>query len=156
MAFVKVLIIIGVLLLLFFPLLPLPLKMRRFSTFRALRYDPPYNRRNLTFVLLAIVEFVVIAIAYLAIFRLAKGIMEVPFVDRLLNKASEATKYTLTIFGVIVLNVITLYALVALKALVKMLIHLFASGKKPKKEKKAKKKKGKKAEESARGKRILK
>ncbi len=156
MAFVKILIIIFVLLLLFFPLLPLPLKMRRFSTFRALRYDPPYNRRNLTFVLLAIVEFVVLAIAYLAIFRLAKGIMEIPFVDSLLNKASEATKYTLTIFGVIVLNIITLYALVALKALVKTLIHLFASGKKPKKQKKAKKKKGKKAEESAKDEKVTK
>ena len=145
MAFVKILIILAVLLLLFFPLLPLPLKMRRFSTFRALRYDPPHNRLNLSFVLLAVFEFVGLAIAYVAIFRLAKGLMGVSFIDRLLNKVPAVLEFNATVFSVLVLNIITLYTLVILKTIVKNLLNCLFGFKKPKKDKKVKKKKGEEA-----------
>ena len=72
MTAVKILIIVAAVLLLFLPLLPLPKKLRRFSTFYGLRYDAPDNRINIFFVLLTILEFVGLAIVYGAIFQYCK------------------------------------------------------------------------------------
>ena len=81
----KVVFILAILFLLFFPLLPLPLKLKRFSTFRALRYDHPHNRLNLAFVILSIVEIVVLAVLYTKLFGVVEAIVSVPFIERLLN-----------------------------------------------------------------------
>ncbi len=142
MTFVKILIILLILFLLFFPLLPLPMKLRRFSTFRALRYDPPHNRLNLSFVLLTALEFVGLAVVYVTIFRLAKSVMGISFIAKLLNKAPAVLEFNATIFSVLILNIITLYALVLLKTVVKNVLNRACGFKKEEKKGKKKKKKG--------------
>lgn len=142
MTAVKILIIIAAVLLLFFPLLPLPKRLRRFSTFYGLRYDAPNNRLNAFFVFLTLLEFVALAVVYGAIFRIANGVASVPFIGRLLAKIPPAIAFDSTvIFKVLLLNLVTLYALLFLKSFVKGLIGVgFGLGKKKKKSKKKKKK----------------
>lgn len=144
MDFIKVLLIVAATLILFFPLFPFPLKMRRFSTFRALRYDPPHNRLNVCFFFFAILEFVLLAILYNFIFHLADTVTSVPFIAKLLSKVSAGTDFAATVFCVIILNVITLYALVFFKSILRGVMNpIFGFSKK-----KAKKKKKKKGEET--------
>ncbi len=149
MAAIKIVFIIVLLLLLFFPLFPLPKKLKKISTFRALRYDAPHSRKNAIFAAIAILEFVALAIAYGAIFGLASDIAAIPFVARLISKASSALTFGSTVvFKVILLNLVSLYALVILKAFIKGLLDVFFGFRK-KKKKKNKKKKGAAEEESA-------
>ena len=145
MTVLKIVFIVVSLLLLFFPLLPLPMKLRKFSTFRKLRYDTPHNRVNAAFILLTILEFVAIAIVYSAIFTLAIKIASVPFIASLLQKFSDTVAFNSNVlFRVLLLNIVTLYAFLILKAIVKGFLNvLFGFTKK-----KAKKKKKKEAEET--------
>lgn len=147
MTAVKILIIVAAVLLLFLPLLPLPKKLRRFSTFYGLRYDAPDNRINIFFVLLTILEFVGLAIVYGAIFNIASAIASVPFVEKLLSHASASLTFgSSVLFKVLLLNLVTLYTLLFLKAFVKGILNVCFGFRK--KKKKAKKKKKTKTEET--------
>ena len=85
-SFLKVIIILGVLFFLAYPLLPLSKKVRHISTARALRYDHPNNRKNWIFMLLAIFEIVVLAVLA-TIFGTVKGWLTAPaFLQRLFAK----------------------------------------------------------------------
>ncbi|MBO7171145.1 MAG: hypothetical protein J6W28_08230, partial [Clostridia bacterium] len=134
----KVVFILAILFLLFFPLLPLPLKLKRFSTFRALRYDHPHNRLNLAFVILSIVEIVVLAVLYTKLFGVVEAIVSVPFIERLLNNHSTGS-FILAACSALLLNLVTLYALVVLKAFFKGILNAVFGFRKNKKKKKKKK-----------------
>ena len=142
MTALKVLFIIAAVLLLFLPLLPLPKKLRRFSTFYGLRYDAPNNRLNAFFVVLTVLEFVALAIVYGAIFNIASTIASIPFVEKLLSKASSALAFgSSVLFKVLLLNLVTLYLLLFLKAFVKGVLGVCFGFRKAKKKNKKKKKK---------------
>lgn len=138
MAFLKVVLILGFLFILFFPLLPFPAKLRRFSTFRALRYDPPHNRINLAFVLLSLVEIVLLAVFYTMLFKLVGSIVGIKFIDGLLSKHPTAN-FILVAFSALLLNFVTLYALVFLKGILKAFLNVLFGFQKSKKKKKKKK-----------------
>ena len=141
MTAVKILIIICSVLLLFLPLLPLPKKLRRFSTFYGLRYDAPNNRLNAFFVLLTVLEFVALAVVYGAIFSVANAIASVPFIAKLLSRASASLTFgSSVLFKVLLLNLVTLYLLLFLKAFVKGALGVIFGFRKKKKKSKKKKK----------------
>ena len=152
MTALKILITVLAILLLFLPLLPLPKKLRRFSTFYGLRYDAPNNRLNAVFVFLTVVEFVALAIIYGVIFNVASGIASIPFIARLLAKVSPSLAFDSTVlFRVLLLNLVTLYTLLFLKGVVKgaLGVLLGLRKKKPKKKKKSTEEEEAPAEEDA-------
>ena len=61
---IKILIMLGVLLVLAYPFIPLPEGIRKLSPASALKYRAPHNRKNIFFVVLIILEFVLVAILF--------------------------------------------------------------------------------------------
>ncbi len=116
----KIVFLLLIMLLLFFPVLPMPVKLRRFSTFYALRYKAPNQKRNAPFILLPILELVIFAILAQLLDTVSSAITSVPFIANLLNKPSAAVKFDLTLaLKVILVNLLVLYVLIILKAIFK-------------------------------------
>lgn len=118
--FLKVLIILGVLIVLGYPLWPLSAKIKRFSTARALRYDHPNNRKNWIFLPIAIVEIVVLAILA-SVFGTFKGWITAPeFLQKLFAKIPAVVTFdAFVIVSVIGVNLIAVYAYVLIKGFCK-------------------------------------
>lgn len=162
--FIRVLMIIALLFVMAAPLLPLPAKWKRFSTFRALRYDPPHNRKNFFFVLLSITELVLFSLLASLLTNFASFIQGLPFIGSLLGSVNGQVQFSVAVaVRVVLFNLIILYTMVILKAFFKKVLldplygmakwtgffHNLFRRKKNKKDKKGKKgKKGKKTEEA--------
>ena len=120
--FLKIVAILVLLLLLFFPLIPLPLKLRRFSTFRALRFDMPHNRLNIFFVILTVIELIV----FIIVFRFFKGIVDTVLswnlIKNLISGASAETSFIVFMAAALIINVFALYALIVVKSIVKPIL----------------------------------
>ncbi len=145
MVALKILIILALSLLLFFPLLPLPLKMRRFSTFRALRYDAPHNRLNLFFVILTLFEFIIFAILFLFFKNIINTVLAWGFIKKLLAGASSKMAFITFMLTALLINLLALYVLVFIKGIFKPLLNRVFGIPSPEKEKKKKKKEEKAA-----------
>ena len=123
---IKILLMLAVLLLLAYPILPLPLKLRKFSTSYALSYQSPHNKKNIFFTLIATFITVVAAI-FLGLFnQLVDILYGIPFVGSLFQQAinglnSQVDFIAITI-KMIIVNLVILYAFVIIKAFVKGLI----------------------------------
>ena len=147
----KILFTVIPLLILFFPLLPMPVKLKRVSTFRALRYDPPHNRLNFFFIPAVLLEFVLVVVLYRVVFGIADFIASIPFLDKLLQRTSSSLQFgSNVVFRVLLLNFVTIYALILLKGVFKSFVDVLFGLKK--KKKKAKKQKGKKEKTETEGK----
>lgn len=121
--FIRVLIIIALLFLMAAPLLPLPAKWKRLSTFRALRYDPPHNRKNFFFVILSVVELVLFALLASLLASFAGFIENLPFVGSLLGNLNGQFEFSVSVaVRVVLFNFIILYSMVFLKAFFKKII----------------------------------
>ena len=146
--FLKIVAILVLLLLLFFPLIPLPLKLRRFSTFRALRFDMPHNRLNIFFVILTVIELIV----FIIVFRFFKGIVDTvlswSLIQKLISGASAETSFIVFMAAALIINVFALYVLIIVKSVVKpILAGLFNVSDKKKDKKKSSEKTEKKGAE---------
>ena len=116
----KIVFLLLIMLLLFFPVLPMPVKLRRFSTFYALRYKAPHQKRNAPFILLPILELVVFALLTQILDGLASAITSVPFIANILSKPSAAVKFDVAFsVKVILVNLLALYVLIILKTFIK-------------------------------------
>ena len=123
---IKGIIILLLMLLMSYPLLPFSSKAKRFSTFRALRYESPHNRLNFAFVILTVIEFVVVAF----VFELLDGVVEIvtnlPLLDRIIAwvDSSLSSQFDFVSFAVklVLVNLVVLYGFVFVKALLKKLI----------------------------------
>ena len=127
----KILIILGILLLMAYPLLPLSHKLRWFSTCRRLRYDHPHNRKNAIFILLAAIEIVVLSAVFSLLSGAGEFIYNLPILHTLFeavgNKLPDQVKYIVTVTAlVIVVNLIAIYGFVFFKAIVKKLVMDYA------------------------------
>jgi len=144
MPFVKVLIIIGVLCILGYPLFPLSKRVKKISTARALRYDYPNNRKNWFFMLVAIFEIAVLAVLA-GVFGTIKGWLTAPaFLQKLFAKIPAVVTFdAFVVVSVIGVNLFAIYAYVILKAFCKKGFLDDFFGLATKKKRKKKKKKGK-------------
>ncbi len=112
--------ILAILLILAYPILPFRSKAKKFSTFRALRYDAPDNKKNFPFIILTIFVFVVLAILFRLVTSLVELITSISFLKDLFDGIGSQTKYNVTLLiSVIVVNFLILYGFVFLKGLVK-------------------------------------
>ena len=116
----KIVFLLLIMLLLFFPVLPMPVKLRRFSTFYALRYKAPHQKRNAPFILLPLVELLVFALLTQVLDSVSGALTSIPFIANLLSKPSAAVKFDLMLcLKVVLVNLLVLYVLIILKALFK-------------------------------------
>ncbi len=160
---IKVILTVIAMLLLCYPFIPMKGALRKLSVASTLQYHKPHNRKNGFFVLLALIEFAVIAIIFRLLDSLAAMVTSVPFINGLLtnisNSINSQVDYILLTVKVILINILIIYAFVLLKAFLKCCIisPLFGLspkknlrgifGRKNKKKKKKKKSKKKNADE---------
>lgn len=156
----KILLTIAVLLILAFPFIPIPDKLLEYAVFQklkhvfpasALRYDRPHNRKNLFFVLLAVIEFIAVAVVFRLLDRLAWLIRQVPYIDELftdiIEQFSSQLDFILFALRFVLINFVFIYLFIILKSLLKrtVLDPLFRRlAKKREEEKKAAEQKAKK------------
>ena len=150
-ALLKILLILAVMAVLAYPLLPLPSKAKKYATFYALRYESPHNKKNLFFVLLAFVCFVLIAACMDLFYDFGEFLCGLPLLGKLFSGTASLLaglkkllgsqlNFILFVVTVISANAIILYGFVFLKGLLKKLIIDNVFGiKAPPKEKKKKK-----------------
>ena len=123
---IKVIILIALLLLFTWPLLPLPMKLRRFSTFYALKYQPPFNRRNFAFVPFTILEIVAPILIFGLLNGLGDALASIPFIARLTalvaSKVSPQFNFIFFVLEVLVINLAVVYLSVLLKGFAKKLV----------------------------------
>ena len=117
----KILIILGVLLFLAYPLFPLSKKVKRISTARALRYDYPHNRKNWIFMLLVIFEIAVFAVLASILGTIGGWLDSAPeFLKNLFSKIPSVVTFdAYVIISVIFVNLVALYTYVIFKGLIK-------------------------------------
>lgn len=121
--FLKILILLFLFLLLAYPLLPFPVRLRRFSTFRGLRYDAPHNRKNFVFILLHIAIWVVFAILFGLIGKVSDWLLDISFVEKLFSRVSAKTDVVVRIVvSALCVNLLMIYASVFLKGLTKTVL----------------------------------
>ena len=123
MEFLKVLILIVILLVMAYPLLPFSSKAKKFSTFRGLRYDYPNHGKNIVYLLVVVLLFAIVAVAFGLFDELANVLYSVPFITKILSNASNATasttEFIIFVIKVVVINVAMLYGFVFVKGLLK-------------------------------------
>ena len=148
---IKILLMLGIVLLLSYPFIPMKGKLRKFSIASSLKYSSPHNRKNIFFVFLAIAEFIVFVIIFKLFGKVASFLLSLPFIGKLFTSISKSVPgyldYLIFAIALVIVNLIMLYGFIFLKAFVKKAIvnPLFKIGKaKDKKDKKKKKKKNKK------------
>ncbi|MBR4873733.1 MAG: hypothetical protein IKV00_07840 [Clostridia bacterium] len=122
----KIIVVLLLLLVMAYPILPLPSKAKRFSTFHALRYNAPHNKKNLIFVFLTIFEFVLVAALFKTISNLAATVQAIPLLGPLFSSIvggfTSGIDFGLFAIRLILVNLVLLYSFVFLKAFVKRLI----------------------------------
>lgn len=119
--------------LLAYPFLPLPKKARKYSTFYALRYDAPHNKKNILFVLLAFVVFCVVILCRNLLQSAGNFVYNLPFMSKLYSAAATGYNAVVSLLGkhisfilfavtVVVINIVILYGYSAVKGFVKKVI----------------------------------
>ena len=150
--FIKVLISIAVLLILAYPLIPGRGKALKLFPASGLRYDTPHNRKNFSFIILAVCEFVLACLLFFLISRATNFIVNIPILGQLFtdftNQFSSQIDFIMFTVKIVVVNFILLYAFVIVKAFLKKAILDPAFGLTKKKKKKGKKKNAKKDEKN--------
>lgn len=123
---IKVILTIGILLILSYPFIPLPGKLKKLSFASSVKYHTPHNRKNVFFLILIAVEFIVFAIIFSLFNKLSAFIGGIPFVGKLITNAVNSlnSQVDFIIFAIklVIVNLLALYAFVFLKILLKKLV----------------------------------
>ena len=123
---IKVILTIGILLILSYPFIPLPGKLKKLSFASSMKYHTPHNRKNIFFLILIVVEFIVFAIIFSLFNKIATTIGSIPFIGKLITSAVNSlnSQIDFIIFAIklVIVNLIALYAFVFLKTLLKKLV----------------------------------
>ena len=136
---IKWILTLVVLLLLSYPFIPMKGALRKLSVASSLQYHSPHNRKNIFFVFLSILEFILIVFVFKAFDTVAKIIEGIPFFGKLITTAidniNSQIDYVFFAIKMIIINLIVIYLYVFAKAFVKKIIlnPLFGLGKRKKK-----------------------
>lgn len=148
--FIKILIFLLAMFLIVYPMLPIKMKIKALSPIAASKFEHPHLRKNLIFVVLAVLNLAFFILLYNFIENIVNGILAIPFIGRLLSGAVNTlganVKYVVFAVLTIVGNLIMIYVYVILKTWIKTIISF--GGFKKAKEKKAKKDKVEAVEET--------
>ena len=134
---IKIILILAVLLLLSYPFIkPKGKKIRKLFVSSMLTYSAPHTRKNVFFVLLAIVEFIIAVFLFKIFDKLTQIVLSIPLIGKLLTKAigglNSQIDYIIFAIKMIVINLVVIYAFILLKAFLKksILNPVFNIGKK--------------------------
>ncbi|MBE5744047.1 MAG: hypothetical protein E7358_04965 [Clostridiales bacterium] len=142
MTAIKIIAIILIALIIFFPMFPFGAKIKKFSTIHALKYSEPNNKKNLYFVLLSTLFCVVVLLLLKILNSLSNAVLNVSFINDLFAKISEKipsnVDFISTVAIVVIVNVIIIYGYSFLKLLLKVCIldPAYGLGKRPRRKKK--------------------
>ena len=123
--FLKILMILGIFLFLIYPLCPWPRFLRKISTFRALRYDPPDNKKNFPFIILAILCWIVFVLLHTLLDALCKFLSGLPFVTKIFLETQKALgaygQFTVEVlFRILLFNAVAIYGFLIAKTFFKL------------------------------------
>lgn len=126
---IKILILLLGLFLLFFPMLPLRTKGKRFSTIAALKYEKPHFRMNAVFIVVAVVELALFVVLYNTIADLGEMLVSLPIVGRfiadVISKLGSEVSYIAFAVAVMIGNLLMVYLYVILKRVMKLILDSF-------------------------------
>ena len=126
MTAIKIIAMIVIAIIIFFPMLPFRAKVRKLSTIHALRYDEPNNKKNLYFVLLSVLFCVLVLVLLKVLNSLSNAVLEIAFIDALFAKISDKipsnVNFISTVAIIVVVNVVIIYGYSFVKLLLKKCI----------------------------------
>ena len=116
----KIIITLAIMLLLCYPFIPMKGKLSRLSLASSLRYDAPHHRKNIFFLFLIVIEFVVALLLFRLFDKLTELVCSVAFLERLFNKAAESissqTNYIFLVIKILLINLLIVYVFVFVKS----------------------------------------
>ena len=87
---IKIIAMLVIVLLLSYPFISVKKgKLRKFFVASSLKYDVPHHRKNIFFVLLSLIEFVVVVFLFKVFDRLAEFLYSIPFIGSLFSNAID-------------------------------------------------------------------
>ena len=121
---IKVLTILATVLILSYPFITVKnKKLRKLFVASGLRYYSPHNRKNIFFLLLSLVEYIVLVILFKLFDKLAQFIVNIPFLGSLvsnaINSLNSQIDYIFFAVKMVLVNLIVVYAFIILKGLLK-------------------------------------
>ena len=127
--FIKVLILLLSLFLIFYPILPWRAKHKKFSTIAALKYEKPHVRKNAVFIAVAIIELIIAVLLYNVLNGVGDSIANIPVVGTFLTdviaKLGSNVNFIAFVIAVLVGNVAMIYIYVILKSIFKKFVDGF-------------------------------
>ena len=124
--FIKIIILLLALFLIVYPMLPIKMKIKALSPIAASKFEHPHLRKNLIFVVLAVLNLVFFMLLYNVIENVVNTILNIPFIGSLISKTAQSANSNVkyAVFGVITVlgNLIMIYVYVILKTFIKSII----------------------------------
>ncbi len=156
---IKILLILAIALVISYPFIPMKGKLRKLSVDSSLKYRAPHNKKNIFFVVLAVIEFAVLVVIFDLFGALSSFIYSVPLLGGLFSKIANSVgsqiNYIIFAILVCVVNFAVVYAFIFVKAFLKKAVISpllrIGKAKKIKSLRKKKNKKGKKDKKSSDG-----
>ncbi len=136
---IKIILMLVIVLLLSYPFISLPGGLSKLSVANRLKYKKPHNRKNLFFLILAIVELIIFAIIFRVFDTVAHWLYSIPFIGDLFTKAvnsiNSQVDYIIFAIKIVIVNLLIVYLFIFAKAFLKKAIldPIYKLGKKPKK-----------------------
>ncbi len=119
----KIIFTLVIFLIICYPFIPMKGRLRPLSIASSLQYQAPHNRKNLFFVLLAIVEFIVVSIIFSIFNELAVFVSELPIIGAIISNSAKLVNsrvdYIFFVILMLIINVVVIYAFVIVKALLR-------------------------------------
>ena len=123
--FIKVLLLLAALFLVFYPIIPWESRQKKFSSIAALRYKKEHVRVNGFFILLAILELILFVLLYNLLAKLGNTIAGIPFISSILGGTSNSFDFRVFAVMVLIINVLSVYFYVILKTILKKFLDGF-------------------------------
>ena len=129
---IKILLTLAIVLLMSYPFITAKGSLRKLFVASSLKYHAPHNRKNLYFVILAVLHFIVIALLFNVFYWFTSFVYALPLIGSLISKAVQSlgshVDYVLFAIRIVIVNFLVIYTFLFLKAIVKKLIPLVPSG----------------------------
>ena len=119
----KVVVLIVIMLLIAYPVIPLPKPLQHFSVNYRLRYKNPDNKKNFFFILLTLALYLAIYLLLDLLSELTSFVFTIPIlstlISMLLNSLNSHVHFVFFAINIVIANVILLYTYFLVKGLLK-------------------------------------
>ena len=120
---IKVILMLAIMLLMCYPFITAKGALRVLFVASKLKYEAPDNRKNVFFVLLSLIEFIVVVLLFKVFDTLTALVYSIPWIGSLFlnisNSLNSQIDYILFVIKIFIVNLLIVYAFIILKALLK-------------------------------------